>query len=504
MYGVLFLLGLAAISADPGAHSPRPAPSHGQSHSPGKVAPDGWAGLRDKLIRALEQQRFDEALVLAKTMMAHPDFAQAPERDRRDLQYLVGSLTLQSGRAAAAVPYLEALVASPRATQDEWLTLTDAYIASRANDQAARAMTTLIQRFPESAGELRLDYRAQYAMRPDIDAEAGFALRQALFRSDWRYEHESWAWVKLVDELIDRDRGTEAAAVLARITDADVRVQTLALRRYDGVRPAQDRPDLKAVYEAELDDLRKAAAAPGATMADHSRVVQRLFSLGRYDETLAAVEVALALPEPGEDQIDLIQDATWIMDGRAHALFALGRVDEALEAGRLAAARPEYGSPNVNQTINLAWLHVRLDRPTEALALVEGMSDRDIGDFNLMRVHRLRACAAHAAGDQETVRTSLEWIRGHAAEGPVSLYDTLACIDDEEGMAVELAAMLADPERQEHAVALMHHYSDRGWQTDWDRTVEARYDRVTARPDLIAARDRIARRFDVPTIGAPI
>ena len=496
MFTTLVLLGLA-LSAEPAPPSaPVPASAQHSGEAP------SWMVLRDKLERALQQQRFDEALVHAKAMTADPEYAHFTDAEKRDLTYLIGVLNLQLARPGAALPYLEEVTRSPDATSEQWVMLLDAYAAGEKIDDAARTMTTVVQRFPEARDALTVDFRAQFALHPGVDEEVAFGLRQALYRADWRYDHVSWVWLKLIDDLLERGRLDEARPIYGNVTEADARIQLLAMRRYDPLRPAGATTDLDSIFAAQIASDRKAASSPDASMSERSAYVQSLYALGRYDEAVAVADAAIAAPAPEADSEEAI-DLNWIMDGRAYSLFALGRLDEALAQELIAVERPEYGGPNLSQAINLAWFYLRTDRLAEAKAVADPLIERDNGKYARMRVLHIRACVAHALNDSATVEAALTELRDNWKDSPSNYYDALACTGDEEAMAALILELLADPERQQYAVAWMHTYRDIGFQTDFERRISGHYDRVKARPDLVAARDQVAHGFDLPTIVGP-
>ncbi|GAA0648688.1 hypothetical protein [Brevundimonas lenta] len=498
MYVSLALIGLAALSADPSS-TPAPTPVAAQ-HS--GVTPT-WVTLGQKLSRALEQERFDEALALAKAMTADPGFESFSETEKTDLQYLIGVLNLQLGRSTAALPYLAEVAAKPDATAEQWLMLLDGYGAAEQYDDAARTMATVARRFPDAREALTLDYRAQFAIHPALDKDVGFDLRLALFRADWKFEHASWVWLQLIDDFIDRDRLEEARPLYARVTDFDARVQLFAMRRYDALRPAGVEPDFNAMIGAQLAAERKAASGPDATMARRNAYMQSLYALGRYEEAVAVADAAMAAPAPAEEDIDEAVDLNWIVDGRARSLLALGRIDEGLAQERLAAERPEYGGPNFNQTISLAWSYLRNDKAAEAQRVVDTLKDRDLGKYGARRVTHVQACISQALGDTAAARAGVAQLGENWRDGPSDYYDALACIGDEDAMAAAIIEVLADPLHRKQAVSWMHIYQDIGHQTPYELAISAVYDRVKVRPEVVAAHDSVARSFTLPTIVGP-
>ena len=497
MYSTLVLLGLAALSAD--LAPPRDgAPVQASAF-------DDMAAIYSKLQRAIDEERHDDALGFAKAMAAHPAFADLPPEGQGLIHHLVGVLLMEAGRPAAALPSLTRATDSPGATLQHWMMRLQATSAIRDRDETARIMTVMLTRFPEAKDELFDDFVLQMAGSPEVDGDAAFDLRLALLRSGWSHNEDSWIWVKLVDDLMARGRNAETGPVIARVTAPANRMQLFAMRRYDAVRPADATFDVEAAYAADLELDRTRAEAPGATIEDRNTYVMALRARGRQDEALVLADAILATPPPdAEAEPEAESDLTWAMDTRAHILVALGRHDEAVEQARVAAARTEFGQPNVSQTINLGGILLRLERYPEARDAVTAIEAGQVSAYGLMQALQIRACAAHSLSDSVTARPLFIRLDAEWRNAPNATYAALACRGDEDGMARLLVEMLADPEHQEIGVAYMHRYLPSVPVSSFDRRMSEHHFRVIARPEVMAARDQVARVYDIPLVNVPI
>lgn len=497
MYSTLVLVGLAALSA---GLAPARVIAPVQA-----VAVEGMAAIHSKLQHAIDDDRYDDALVFAKALTVHPDFVGLPREGQATIHYLVGVLHLQAGRPAAALPSLTLATESPGATLAQWMMRLDASSAARDRDGTARILAVMLARFPEAKDELFDDFVLQMAGSPEVDREAAFELRLALLRSGWSHDEDSWIWVKLVDDLIARERGAEAEPVIARVTAAPNRLQLFAMRRYDAVRPADATFDVATAYAADLELDRTRAEAPGATIEDRNAYVMALRARGRFDEALVLADPIVAAPLPdAELEPEAASHLTWAMDTRAHILVALGRHDEAVEQARAAALRTEYGQPNVSQTINLGGILLRLERYSEARDVVAGIEAGQVSAYGLMQALQVRACAAHSLSDDATATALFARLDAGWRDAPTATYAALACRGDEDGMARLLVEMLADPEHQEIGVAYMHRYLPSAPVSSFDRRMFGHHFRVIARAEVMAARDLVARVYDVPLVNVPI
>lgn len=497
MYSTLALLGLAALSADL-APAPDVAP-----HQTASV--EDMASIADKLQRAIENDRYDDALVFAKALTVHPDFASLPPEGQARVHYVVGVLHLQAGRPAAALPHLTLATEARGATLRQWMMRLDATTAIRDRDETARTLAVVLTRFPEAKDELFADFVLQMAGSPEIDRDAAFAVRLALLRSGWSHNEDSAIWVKLVDDLMERGRGAEAGPVIARVTAPANRMQLFAMRRYDAVRPADATFDIDAAYAADLQLDRERAEETGATVEDRNAYVMALRGRGRFDEALVVADRILSAPPPDAEADPGAESyLTWAMGARAYVLMALGRYDEAVEQARAAALRTEYGQPNVSQTINLGGMLLRLERYAEARDAVAAVPEDQVSAYGRMQALEIRACALHALSDDAAAAPLFTRLDADWRDAPNATYAALACRGDEDGMARLMIEMLADARHQETGVAYMHRYLDSTPVSDFERRMTARHFAVIARPEVVAARDAVARVYDIPVINLPL
>jgi hypothetical protein len=86
-------------------------------------------------------------------------------------------------------------------------------------------------------------------------------------------------------------------------------------------------------------------------------------------------------------------------------------------------------------------------------------------------------------------------------EAPLTWVEAQACRGDADGAADTLLLILADEELSERAVTALHIYQIEQNATDYDRRTAEVLARAFARPDVIAARDRIARGLVLPIVS---
>jgi len=459
-------------------------------------------GLWTQLGAAIDADDYATALVLTKAYAEHPEFAAQPVERRDAATILLGLLYANEGQDIAALPYLIEASERPGATPDIWLTRIDSH--GRAGDRtaAARALTRFLPRYPDEMETLSSTFVLQLEQDSDVDAGARFELRLALRDAGWRDRYDNWTWIRLIDDLIQRDRLDEAAPLVARVSDSSALINLYAMRRYDALRAAAAMPelDIAAVLDAELDAQRAEAEAPDAGFEARNGWATSLFDRGRFEEALAVSDATLALPAPEPDSED-DRSLTWTMDGRARQLMELGRPDEAIAQMEIAAKRDEGDGVNVSQTINLGWFYLRAGRNEQAIEAVKSLEPGTASPFGVMQAMHVRACAGTALGNAGAAGLAFAHMEQNWRDAPLTWVEAQACRGDADGAADTLLLILADEELSERAVVALHTYQIEQNATDYDQRTAEVLARAFARPDVIVARDRIARGLVLPIVS---
>lgn len=459
-------------------------------------------GLWTQLGAAIQADDYGTALVLTKGFVDHPDYAAQPVERRNAATILLGLMYAGEGQDAAALPYLIEASERPGATADIWLTRITSHARSGDRTAAARALTRFLALHPDKIPTLSTTFILQLEGDADVDSEARFELRLALRDAGWRDRYDSWTWIRLIDDLIKRDRLDEAAPLAERVSRSSGLIHLYAMRRYDTLRAAAAMPelDIAAVLDAELVAQRAEAEAPGAEFEARNAYASSLFDRGRFEEALAFTDATLALPAPEAGSED-DRSLTWTMDSRARQLMELGRHDEAIAQMEIAAKRDEGAGVNVSQTINLGWFYLRAGQNELAIEAVKSLAPDTASAFGVMQAMHVRACAGAALGNEGVAGLAFAHMEQNWRDAPLTWVEAQACRGDTDGAADTLLLILADEELSERAVTALHTYQVEQRATDYDRRIADVMSRALARPDVIAARDRIARGLVLPMVS---
>jgi hypothetical protein len=167
----------------------------------------------------------------------------------------------------------------------------------------------------------------------------------------------------------------------------------------------------------------------------------------------------------------------------------------------IAAKRDEGDGVNVSQTINLGWFYLRAGRNEQAIEAVKSLEPGTASPFGVMQAMHVRACAGTALGNAGAAGLAFAHMEQNWREAPLTWVEAQACRGDADGAADTLLLILADEELSERAVTALHTYQIEQNATDYDRRTAEVLARAFARPDVIAARDRIARGLVLPIVS---
>ncbi len=495
------ILELLLTSAVASVAAPAPAFQDNPVAVPRQIVPEKSIDqLWSQLGEAIRAHDSGTALVLTKAVADHPEFASQPVERRNVVTVLLGLLYSGAGQDAAALPYLIEASERPGAPTDVGVARITSHARSGDRTAAARARIQLLERRPEAVPNLSGTFVIQLESNPEVDADVRFDLRRALLEAGWRERYDTWTWIRLMDDLIRRDRLEEAVPLVGRVESSSGLIHLHAMRRYDELRAAAGMAglDIAAVLDAELSTRQAEALERGADIETRNAYAMDLFDRGRFEDALAFTEETLALPAPAAGSED-DSSLTWTMDTRARLLMELGRPAEAIAQMEIAAKRDEGDGVNVSQTINLGWFYLRAGQNERAIEAVKSLQPDSASPFGVMQAMQVRACAGAALGDSRVAGPAFAHMAENWRDAPISWVEAQACRGDVDGAAETLLLMLADVELADSAVGALHTYGVEQRATDYDRFIADRLSLAFTRPDVVAARDAIARGLVVPT-----
>jgi tetratricopeptide (TPR) repeat protein len=496
----LAALALAACSTH-SAHDGRPAAPAAQPGGPPAVAPDPAASQRlDEALRLLASQQFDAGLDALRSVIAARSFSSLPSDDQHRALLAAGRAELRFQRWSLAKEYMVRAAAMPQATVDEQLALIT--IGWQLHDQPliVESLTAVANRWPDLLSKIDEDYlTGVLAGQAKLPRATAFALLQSLYAANFKLKWDiepSESWRDLMLMLIERGRVSEAVEVSARITDPLVLIEIRADRRFDAVvaahperfdaQRAADRQIkwLQAKDESGANSLRVKALLMGALLHRHHAAA----ALAIADDALAEIRDT---NYPEKRFVDYLAEHGDLLTGRALVLLDLGLWDEAVAQLKEAAREFEHDRDNVGAAIDLAEVECDLGRPADASSVLAQIT-AGLSPYGEMRVEGVRLDIATQEGDDAQVERSLNNLRAHRDQAPVSYLSALIIANQLDRAAEELRRQLLDSDTRQDALGNVQTYAPER-ATPRDLEMRARWQSVLARPDVQHAIAKVGR-----------
>jgi hypothetical protein len=448
----------------------------------------------------LADREWPKALSALKSLIDSKSFSQLNEDLRYRVLMISGRTALDHGPPQLAYGYLIRVTSMRQATDSDWYARLRA--AGKLEDKAGtiRALTVLVQRWPDRARQLDPDYILHMVrVAEQLRDGSALPLLQSLYEAHWKQKWDiepSSSWRDLSLGLLEKGQVREANAVAAHVTDPYVLIAMRADRRFDAVvaaNPAQF--DIVAAADRAVEAFQAASETTPRSLELKWRLIGALLSRQHYEAALAASDSVLSdirstnFPERlFEDFAD--QQSTFL-ELRATALERLEHWDEAVAQMSAASLLTEKYSGNVDQIINLGALYCALGRPNECLSAL-GQLTAKTSAFGDMRVEDVRLDAALQIGDMKQVNRSLSYMRAHRADAPRSYEDALLTANRVDGAAAELIRELLDKYERQDALLSVQIFAPTP-DTPRDMALEARRRAMIDRPDVQAAIQTVGR-----------
>lgn len=441
-----------------------------------------------------------KALSALKSIVDSKSFSELND----DLQYRVlvisGRTALDHGPPQLAYGYLIRVTSMRQATDADW------YARLRAADKLENrtgtisALTTLIQRWPDRAGQLNDDYIFRMvSVAKQLRDGSELPLLQSLYDAHWKQKWDiepSSSWRDLSLGLLEKGQFRQANAVAAHVTDPYILIAMRADRRFDAVvaaNPAQF--DIVAAADREIKAFQAASETTPRSLELKWRLIGALLSRQRYDAALAASDSVLSdirstnFPERLFEHF--ADQRSTFLEFRAIVLERLERWDEAVAQMSSASLLTEKYSGNVDQIINLGALYCELRRPNDCLSAI-GKLTAKTSAFGVMRLEDVRLDAAMQLGDTKQVARSLSYMRAHRADAPQAYEDALLTANHVDREAAELIRELLDKDERQDALLSVQMFAPTP-DTPRDMELEARRRAMINRPGVQAAIQKVGR-----------
>lgn len=430
--------------------------------------------------------------------------------ERGRIQQLRGFILASLERIPEARAAMEVAIAS---NPDPNPALLSTLVKLRAftDDPVAAAETLVLLTVTDPAGLAALPVELIGRVRAGLAKDEGrafdldFALVNARWKADTPEESSLDALrMSVIAGLLARDRGDEAAAMLAMVMEPEILLRMGIDRRHAALWPA---------VEARL--------GPGAVAASAAAVARAKALFDKAPDDLAArrayaQSLNLAAREPealvvaaggatGPAALDtLAEEDLWLVDLEARLLAHVGQRDAALARYDALATSKLAGRPGlIGPIVARAMFANELDRPDAALAAADfaDANSQFASASGKLYIASARTCALARRGDAAAAAEAAKPVLATPELNPQATQSVLMCLGRMDAAAAAMIAALADPERRAAMLWQLQPFliADRAGATD--KATRATLRTLKARPDVAAA-FRAAGR-DLPARVSP-
>ncbi len=460
----------------------------------------------------IENNDLDGARRLLGAVVAASSFADLTPEQQHAALFLLASLQVQAGDAAALATATKATAFSDFAVGQDWFVRLNAASAAGDDKDALWCITTIAHRWPATVSQIDYSYLEGLVARARSDKSLNdlrLGMLEALDDSHWHsnnvFRPGDYLRFDLILGLIERGDIKHAQRVAEEVTSPNVILELRIDRRFDAItKDDESRFDFPAAQTRDIERLRNAVHAQPDQLEGVRALTIALIESDRAAEALSILDGTLARARPADGlkaPYSDISNLNWIMENRAIALFHVGRAEDAVEQFKQAAMRPENGGLNVSQQLDLAGLLDDLGRPAEALERLKPVELQNVSPYGRTVIEGVKACAYAQTGDQAGLANSVNYLKAHELDAPGSDFDALVCANELDAAAKVLIAELDDPELRTRVLVKLQDAPVPAHFTKWMIEQRQRVLTLKARPDVKTAIDKVGR---IETLPAPI
>jgi hypothetical protein len=498
---VLCLLGLCALPQGALATSP-------------VAAATGVEASWQQVVAAESRRKQGDAAgawKLLQSVLQSPWFElfPAPQQQATYVEAALAAIDLQRPLDAQTLAVRAAQL--PTADAGAWVfrAAVSAYVADWVD--VAGSLARVARQWPAQAADFEPEivFAALGELRRSPrESEGLFELLEALYAAKWVPSNQSsvdWIRFELLKMRLDRGDTGGAREIVAQIQEPRILIQLRTDQRFDAIIQFDDAAvRVAAAAKRQIDFTRDLMRKHPDLLSVTLRHISALRTGLRLRDALSVADATIARIQRDARRgkasyVDLDDQQAWLLDLRSRTLATLGEFDAALRQMQAAKSQGAEDGDRVSQAINLAFLYVAAERPTEALAAVEQIDwGKGISDYGRFQLQAARAAALQMLGRAAEATAAMEWMAAHRDVSPETHTWILLRSGDLDAAAASLIARLDDPRQRAEVLEELQDYPAL-FETAYDKEVTVRFSTVRSRPDVQAAIARYGRieRFNV-------
>ncbi|NZA26519.1 hypothetical protein H0E84_08985 [Luteimonas sp. SJ-92] len=392
---------------------------------------------------------------LFEALIGDPAFQRLPVHDRRRALSAAAWSAARNGRPEAAAGLYLRVADLDSDDPDDWYRMALVALELQDLDAAARAMTTMIGRWPELLGNISADVLYPLAQQGDLNTPDRIAYLQALFDANWKGGSAGapgGIWLSLARTHLQEGDLVRARIVARRITGPNTLIAMRADRQFDTLLDRDGwRANIQHATAKEIERVRKLVDSYPDQLEPMVTLGHMLLLGGHHEETVALSDAALdriaSAPLDAPPFSDLHQQV-WLMNHKSIALRRMGRLDEAVEELRRASRLGENGGTNISQALNLGSLECDRGNPRQALAAAALAGEEAMSDYGRAVRAAIHHCAALQIEDADMAMFALQELSGLRKEAPLLYLHVLLQADKADDAAALLPDLLASDDHR--------------------------------------------------------
>jgi tetratricopeptide (TPR) repeat protein len=440
--------------------------------------------------------RYARAHQVFPGLISDPRFGDIPESDKRLVLSAAAWSAVKNDRLDDARALYTRAIDLGSDDPDDFYRLSTIQFELGNLDASAKALTGLVERWPELLVNLDASLIYQLIFRTEHISQERLELMQALFYANWDGAgvSASSAWHQLALLHVERGDHEAARAVIRRIDGPNQLIALRSDRRFDALLDSDSwRANVQLAAMRQVERLRDHAASKADRLQPRVQLTYAMLTVGMHHEVIALVDeaiAAIATAANGAKPFIDIEEQVWLMNNRAIALRRLGRLDDALLELRRASHLGESGDVNVSQTLNLGQFYCKLGQPDAALAAISAAGS--MSGYGKMVQTGVRHCAALQQQDVKAASEALAYLKKHRKDSQVIYLEALIAAGQLDHAAQVVIQLLDSPFERAELLTWMQEYMRPSPLPGEMRTLALRSE-LLARSDVQDTIERVGR-----------
>jgi tetratricopeptide (TPR) repeat protein len=425
---------------------------------------------------ALNAQRDEEAYADIRQLIDDSSFEGLDDATRHTVLVLATETALSTGRVAQAHAYAVQATQSVKTDDADWrIRLAAAKLLGDVHDEAQSTLPLVAKShwydFPIPSQALAVLVQDTDPARFEDDRRQ---LLMLLYDKHWSSQDvrdESMVWQRLSLMLLESGDQKRAAKVAGLILDPDAILRMEVDLRYQPLLKALAFPDSQAAWRARRNHSFKDHPDESELERKERGVWTQI--VGRHDRDAIDSTRYYGGNDAGVRDNDADNAVVnEILNRKAEAQWHLGEYDDAVATLEKAVALPDH-LDKTSLLIVHANLLCALDKPE--LALQSLPADNQLSAYGLMQVALIRATAAFEQNDQAQLTGELRYLQDHHADSEATLQEAMLRVGASDEARQVLIRRLRDPILRNDALVQVQTYAEPPLpprQQEWQRGLD--------------------------------